>query len=244
MNKDKAIAQESLLSAVKPSKAIVSLAVPATLALLAKAVYNIVDTAYIGMLDSDIALAAVGVTLPLLLIMVSLENIFAAGAAVLAGRQLGAGDRDGANRTVTTIVSLSMLIGIVLCALADQIVSAYITDNMDDITKARMLYAYLTERVKYDHRYYSDKASMPYHSQTAYGALQDNLAICGGYSHALKLLLEKSGIECFNVSGRYLIPKVCAIEFLTTDTSLGVRRKSHRHQLFLSDFMNRNGIAR
>ena len=58
---------------------------PATLALLAKAVYNIVDTAYIGMLDSDIALAAVGVTLPLLLIMVSVENIFAAGASVLAG---------------------------------------------------------------------------------------------------------------------------------------------------------------
>ena len=51
------------------------------LALLAKAVYNIVDTAYIGMLDSDIALAAVGVTLPLLLIMVSIENIFAAGAS-------------------------------------------------------------------------------------------------------------------------------------------------------------------
>lgn len=80
--------KEALLSTAEPSSAIVSLAVPATLALLAKAVYNIVDTAYIGMLDSDEALATVGVTLPLLLIMVSLENIFAAGAGVLAGRQL------------------------------------------------------------------------------------------------------------------------------------------------------------
>lgn len=85
-----AASRQSLLSEVRPSKAIVSLAVPAMLALLAKAVYNIVDTAYIGMLGSDIALAAVGVTLPILLIMVSIENIFAAGAAVLAGRQLGA----------------------------------------------------------------------------------------------------------------------------------------------------------
>ena len=73
---------QSILSSLKPSKAIVSLAIPATLALLAKAVYNLVDTAYIGMLDSDIALTAVGVTVPLLLIMVSVENIFAAGAAV------------------------------------------------------------------------------------------------------------------------------------------------------------------
>lgn len=77
MNHD-ASAKESLLSTVTPSTAIVRLAVPATLALLAKAVYNIVDTAYIGMLGDDSALAAVGATLPLLLIMVSIENIFAA----------------------------------------------------------------------------------------------------------------------------------------------------------------------
>ena len=80
----------SILGDINPPKAIIKLALPATLALLAKAVYNIVDTAYIGMLDSDIALTAVGVTVPLLLIMVSIENIFAAGAAVLAGRHLGA----------------------------------------------------------------------------------------------------------------------------------------------------------
>ncbi|MEE0517282.1 MAG: MATE family efflux transporter, partial [Anaerovoracaceae bacterium] len=93
----------SLLEEMEPSKAIVRLALPATIALLAKAVYNLVDTAYIGMLDSDIALTAVGgVTVPLLLIMVSIENIFAAGAAVLASRQLGAKDMEGASHTVTT----------------------------------------------------------------------------------------------------------------------------------------------
>lgn len=86
---DKTLQSRSVLGEMQPSKAIVKLAVPATLALLAKAAYNIVDTAYIGMLNSDIALTAVGVTVPLLLIMVSIENIFAAGAAVLAGRQLG-----------------------------------------------------------------------------------------------------------------------------------------------------------
>ena len=80
---------QSVLGEMRPSRAIVKLAVPATLALLAKAIYNLVDTAYIGMLNSDIALTAVGTTVPLLLIMVSVENIFAAGAAVLAGRQLG-----------------------------------------------------------------------------------------------------------------------------------------------------------
>lgn len=72
-----------------------------------------VDTAYIGMLDSDIALTAVGVTVPLLLIMVSLENIFAAGAAVLAGSQLGAKNAEEASRMVTTVIGISMIISTV-----------------------------------------------------------------------------------------------------------------------------------
>lgn len=105
----------SILENASPSKAIIKLAIPATLALLAKAIYNLVDTAYIGMLHSDIALTAVGVTVPLLLIMVSIENIFAAGAAVLAGRQLGAKDSEGASRTVTTIIGISVIIGAILC---------------------------------------------------------------------------------------------------------------------------------
>ena len=113
---DKTLQSRSVLGEMQPSKAIVKLAVPATLALLAKAAYNIVDTAYIGMLNSDIALTAVGVTVPLLLIMVSIENIFAAGAAVLAGRQLGQQDHEGASRTVTTVIGLSMILGILLCA--------------------------------------------------------------------------------------------------------------------------------
>ena len=133
MNEQKIAGKESLLSTVNPSKAITKLAIPATLALLAKAVYNIVDTAYIGMLGSDIALAAVGVTLPLLLIMVSVENIFAAGASVLAGRQLGAGEKEGANKTITTIVGFSMLVGIGLCVLGiafmDPLLTAFGADS-------------------------------------------------------------------------------------------------------------------
>lgn len=112
---EKVSQSQSVLGSMNPSRAIVKLAVPATLALLAKAVYNIVDTAYIGMLHSNLALTAVGVTLPLLLIMVSIENIFAAGAAVLAGRQLGAKDDEGASITVTTVIGMSIIIGVILC---------------------------------------------------------------------------------------------------------------------------------
>lgn len=48
MSKKKPEAQ-SILADMPPAKAIVKLAIPAILALLAKVVYNLVDTAYIGM---------------------------------------------------------------------------------------------------------------------------------------------------------------------------------------------------
>ena len=86
-------------------------------------------------------------------------------------------------------------------SIAEQVAAQVLTDDMTTYEKAEALYSYITERVKYDQRYYSDLKSMPYDSRTAIGALRDNLAICGGYSNAVKLLFEKAGILCYNVSG-------------------------------------------
>ena len=87
--------------------------------------------------------------------------------------------------------------------LADQVIAQVITGGMSQWEKAEALYAYVTSTVSYDQRYYSDRNSMPYESQTALGALRDGVAICGGYAHAVKLLFEKAGIPCFNVTGKY-----------------------------------------
>ena len=86
-------------------------------------------------------------------------------------------------------------------ALAESVVSQLITGDMSDLEKAEALYTWVTANVEYDQRYYSDRNAMPYESQTALGALRDGVAICGGYSHAVKLLFEKAGIPCFTVTG-------------------------------------------
>ena len=87
-------------------------------------------------------------------------------------------------------------------ALADAVVRDQTHSTMSACEKAEALYTYLTEYVRYDHRYYSEPQNMPYDSQTAYGALHDGLAICGGYAQALQILFEKAGIPCYTVSGR------------------------------------------
>lgn len=87
-------------------------------------------------------------------------------------------------------------------AMAKQICQTCITDNMSTLERARALHAYLAETVDYDFRYYSDPASMPYDSITAYGALKNHLAICGGYAQALQALFRQAGIPCITVSGQ------------------------------------------
>lgn len=85
--------------------------------------------------------------------------------------------------------------------LADAVLADCITDDMTQREKATALYTYITDNVRYDRRYYDDIASMPYESRTAYGALKNDLAICGGYAQAIQILFEKAGIPCLTVQG-------------------------------------------
>ena len=113
--------------------------------------------------------------------------------------------RDGTQLTYSPSMGMTMKECLALLEqakeLAAEAAGALNDGTMTEREQAEALYRYLTEHVKYDRRYYSDRASMPYHSQTAIGALRDQVAICGGYSHALDLLFEQAGIPCYTVTG-------------------------------------------
>lgn len=86
--------------------------------------------------------------------------------------------------------------------LAETMLARTVTADGSAAQKAEALYTELTKTVVYDHRYYADRAAMPYDSTTAYGALHDRMAICGGYAQALQVLFDKAGIPCYTVSGK------------------------------------------
>lgn len=104
--------------------------------------------------------------------------------------------RDGTAVTVTPLNGLTHQAALdrlaEIEALAQQIVEECVTDSMT-LPERGALYTRLTDRVAYDSRYYTDPGSMPYESTTAYGALKDDLAICGGYAQALQALYEQVG---------------------------------------------------
>lgn len=89
-------------------------------------------------------------------------------------------------------------------ALSDAaaLVAELTTADMGEKERLTVLYTWLTDQVRYDQRYYSDRSSLPFTATTPTGAFRDKLAICGGYAQALKLLCEAAELEVYTVSGR------------------------------------------
>lgn len=81
----------------------------------------------------------------------------------------------------------------------DEIIKNEITDDMDDEAKIKTIHDYIINNTKYDVNR-SDNGDTTYHSDTAYGALMEGFAICGGYADSMKLFLDRLGIPNFKVS--------------------------------------------
>lgn len=84
--------------------------------MLINALYNLVDTYFVGGLGTD-QMGAVTVAFPLGQIVVGLGLLFGNGAAAYLSRLLGRGDKDTANKVASTALYSSVLIGgiVILC---------------------------------------------------------------------------------------------------------------------------------
>ncbi len=93
---------------------LIKLAIPAVFAQLIVLGYNIIDRIYLGRLeDASIALAALGITVPVVGIIAALSSLFGRGGAPLSSIALGAKNKDLANSTISHSFLLLILTSIV-----------------------------------------------------------------------------------------------------------------------------------
>ena len=100
-------------------KTILSLALPMTLAQLINILYNIVDRMYIGRIPnaSTLALTGIGVTFPIITIIMAFANLFGMGGAPLCSIARGRGDNEEAEKIMGNSFALLIISGILLTAL-------------------------------------------------------------------------------------------------------------------------------
>lgn len=109
--------KEFILSEMNVAKAIRTLAIPAIMGTMITAIYNFVDTAFIGLLQSTQALSAVAIAFPIMSLINAIGQVLGVGVATYLGILLGAKKHKEANESATTIIVLSIFLAIIIAIL-------------------------------------------------------------------------------------------------------------------------------
>ena len=108
--------EKNLLTVGSVPKKMLFFAIPIFLSNLFQQLYNAVDSLIVGNFVGQEALAAVGSSASLIMLLVGFVNGVSLGAGVLVARFFGAGDEKEMERAVHTTVALGLCAGVVLTA--------------------------------------------------------------------------------------------------------------------------------
>lgn len=112
-NRDEALASDPI------GKLMLRLALPAVAAQFINMLYNVVDRIYIGNIPGSgaLALTGVGVTFPILMLVSAFAAFAGMGGAPLASIQMGAGNREGAEKILGNCFTLLLIFSASLTVL-------------------------------------------------------------------------------------------------------------------------------
>ena len=105
---------EDLLGTERIGRLLARMSIPAMLAMIVNALYNVVDTIFVGRGVGSIAIGALTVAFPFQIFTMAIAFLLGTGAASVVSRALGAGDRVRAAGTATTAVLSAVILGVVL----------------------------------------------------------------------------------------------------------------------------------
>ena len=102
-----------LLEEAGVASALIKLGIPTMVGMLISALYNAIDAYFVGGLGMS-QMGAVSLVFPIVQIIIGLGMMFGAGASSYISRLLGKGDYDQANKTASTALFSSLLVGAVI----------------------------------------------------------------------------------------------------------------------------------
>lgn len=109
--------QSNLLAEMPVGQALWKLSFPATMGMLINALYNVIDTIFVGRFVGDLGIAGLTVAFPIQMLALGIGGMFGMGCASIASRQLGAQEFEKADRTVSTTVFWNGLITLGMIAI-------------------------------------------------------------------------------------------------------------------------------
>ncbi|WP_459479798.1 MATE family efflux transporter [Clostridium saccharoperbutylacetonicum] len=107
------------LEEMSVGKLLLEFSIPAVIGMLVNTLYNIIDRVFIGHIEGigELAMAGVGITMPLMTIILAFGMLIGIGTATKVSIKLGEHDRDGAEKLLGNAFSLIIIISILLTIL-------------------------------------------------------------------------------------------------------------------------------
>lgn len=99
------------LGSKKISRLLFSLSLPSMVGMFANAIYNVIDTIFVGRGVGSIGIAAVAIVLPIIAIISSFAHMIGIGTSALISRKLGKGDIQEVNAIAGNGFLLMVLVG-------------------------------------------------------------------------------------------------------------------------------------
>ena len=100
-------------------KLLVKYSIPAIIGMIVNALYTVVDRVFIGNIPGvgPLAITGVGVTMPIVTILLAFGMLVGVGTAANISIKLGQGNRDEAEKIIGNALTLSIIIGIILTVI-------------------------------------------------------------------------------------------------------------------------------
>lgn len=119
-------------------KLLANMSIPAILSMFVQALYNVMDTVFVGMYYSGLgdaeynsATQALSVAFPMQMIIVAIGVGIGTGANAVVSKKLGEGDREGANQSAKHAIILSAMLSVLMVITGLTLSEAFISGLSD-----------------------------------------------------------------------------------------------------------------
>ncbi len=106
--------RRDVLANDKIGKLLIKLSLPAIISMLVQALYNTVDTIFVGRWVGTLGIGAIAVALPIVMLIMAFTQIIGIGGASIISRRMGAGNQEGVAVTLGNMVLPAVLLGFVI----------------------------------------------------------------------------------------------------------------------------------
>ncbi|HQN61844.1 MATE family efflux transporter [Mesotoga prima] len=106
-----------MLGEEKIGRLLLSLSLPATIGMLVQAMYNFVDTIFVGRGVGSMGIAGISISLPVQIFVMAFAQMFGIGGASVISRALGERDHEKARRAAGNVMVFSVAFGLVMTLL-------------------------------------------------------------------------------------------------------------------------------